>query len=71
MKRSEMINKMCEDLLIDSGGGFNFNFNLFKVEAEALLTRLESLGMIFKHHDMAKYLEIVDDFGWEPEDEEK
>lgn len=41
MKRSEMINKLCEPITLD-----NIDLHLSPEEADAILKRIEQLGML-------------------------
>lgn len=67
MKRSEMIKKLSEPIVLG-----NVDLHLWSEEAEAILSRMEGLGMLPPRiTDVPE--ERVLDLGkhkWEPEDEE-
>ena len=68
MKRSEMIEKLCQPLKVN---GDDLTLHLFPAEAEAVLGRLESLGMLPPGYFTENYDGTASHLHknkWEPED---
>lgn len=73
MKRSEAIKLLSEPLGIDE-----FNLHLWPVEAEAILRKIESIGMLpppvekvtdsYQFGDREYVINSTLNFSWEPED---